>query len=91
MANIYNLVRKHFASWFGSRVQTLSTLICYQRQVKYRRSPLQYPHVSWKVRHKSDASFPLGAVNGGQTPIRFKQALITRFNQIRARAISLPL
>ena len=60
----------------------------YQRQVKYRRSPIQDPHVSWKVCHKSGASSPLGAVNAGQRPIRFKQAL-TRFKQIRVRAISL--
>jgi len=91
MANIYNVPRKHFASWFGSRVQTLSALICYQRQVKYRRSSLKDPRVSCKVRHKSGTSFPLGAVRAGQTPIRFKQALITRFNQILARAIPLLL
>ena len=56
-------------------VQTLSTLIYYQHQVNYRRSRLQDPSVSWKVRHKSDASFPLGAVHADQTPIHFKQAL----------------
>jgi hypothetical protein len=69
MINIYNVARKHFSSWFGPCVQTLLTLVYTVMTSEMPTIPATRTRVSWKLRRKSDASFPLEAFDAGQKPI----------------------